>query len=51
MTNIVLHSTSGPDGNLHLEIPVGQPDTEFEVEVVVRLEDQAIVRCTIELRR
>lgn len=36
MTNIVLHSTSGPDGKLHLEIPVGQPDTQFEVEVVVR---------------
>ena len=36
MTSIVLHSTSGPDGKLHLEVPVGQPDTEFEVEVVVR---------------
>lgn len=36
MTSIVLHSTSGPDGKLHLEIPVGQADTEFEVEVVAR---------------
>jgi hypothetical protein len=36
MNNIVLHSTSGPDGKLHLEVPVGQPNTEFEVEVVVR---------------
>ena len=36
MTSIVLHSTSGPDGKLHLEVPVGQPDTEFEIEVVVR---------------
>jgi hypothetical protein len=36
MTSIVLHSTSGPDGKLHLEVPVGQPDTEFEVEIVVR---------------
>jgi hypothetical protein len=36
MTSIVLHSTSGPDGKLHLEVPVGQADTEFEVEVVVR---------------
>ena len=36
MTSIVLHSTSGPDGKLHLEIPVGQADTEFEVKVVVR---------------
>jgi hypothetical protein len=36
MTSIVLHSTSGPDGKLHLEVPVGQPDTEFEVEVMAR---------------
>lgn len=36
MTSIVLHSRSGRDGILHLDVPVGQPDTEFEVEVVVR---------------
>jgi len=36
MTSIVLHTTSGPDGKLHLEVPVGSPNTEFEVEVVVR---------------
>jgi hypothetical protein len=36
MTSIVLHSTSGPDGKLRLEVPVGQPDTEFEVEVTAR---------------
>lgn len=36
MTSIVLHSTSGPDGKLHLEVPVGAPNTEFEVEVVAR---------------
>ena len=36
MTSIVLHSTSGPDGKLRLEVPVGKPDTEFEVEVVLR---------------
>jgi len=29
MTSIVLHSTSGPDGKLHLEVPVGSPNTEF----------------------
>src|SRR5438034_7588942 len=34
--SMVLHSRSGPDGKLHLEVPVGQPDTEFEVEVLVR---------------
>ena len=36
MANIVMQSRSGPDSILHLEVPVGQPDTEFEVEVVVR---------------
>lgn len=36
MTNIMLHSTSGPDGKLHLEVPVGLADTEFEVEVMAR---------------
>lgn len=37
MTSIVMHSRSGPDSKLHLEVPVGQPDTEFEVEVTIRL--------------
>ena len=36
MNTIVLHSRSGSDSKLHLEVPVDQPDTEFEVEVVVR---------------
>jgi hypothetical protein len=36
MTSIVLHSMSGPDGKLHLEVPVGQPDTEFEVKITAR---------------
>jgi hypothetical protein len=36
MSSIVIHSRSGPDSKLHLEVPVGQPDAEFEVEVVVR---------------
>ena len=43
MTSIVLHSTSEPDGKLHLEIPVGQPDTEFEVEVTARPKSAGIV--------
>ncbi len=34
--SIVIRSRSGADGKLHLEIPVDQPDAEFEVEVVVR---------------
>lgn len=34
--SIVLTSRSGPDSKLHLEIPVSQPGTEFEVEVTVR---------------
>lgn len=33
MSTIVLTSRSGPDGKLHLEIPVGQADAEFEVAV------------------
>jgi len=33
MANIVMQSRSGPDSILHLEVPVGQPDTEFEVVV------------------
>jgi len=36
MSPIVLHSRSGPDSKLHLVVPVGQPDTDFEVEVVIR---------------
>jgi len=36
MATIVLKSRSGPDRKLHLEVPVEQADTEFEVEVVVR---------------
>jgi hypothetical protein len=34
--SLVLHATSGPDGKLHLEVPVGSPNAEFEIEVVVR---------------
>ncbi len=36
MSVILIHSRSGPDSKLHLEIPVEEPNTEFEVEVVVR---------------
>jgi len=36
MPTVVLQSKSGPDSKLHLEVPVGQPNTEFEVEVVIR---------------
>ena len=39
MSTIVMNSRSGPDGKLHLEVPVGQPDTEFDVEVMVRAKD------------
>jgi hypothetical protein len=34
--SIVLTSRSGPDSKLHLEVPVDKPNTDFEVEVVVR---------------
>lgn len=43
MTSIVLHSTSGPDGKLHLEVPVGRPNTEFEVQVTVRPKSTRVV--------
>lgn len=36
MSSIVLQSRSGPDSKLHLEVPVGEPNAEFEVEVTVR---------------
>jgi hypothetical protein len=36
MTSLVIQSKTGPDGKLHLEVPVGQPDTKCEAEVVVR---------------
>jgi len=36
MTKLVLRSTSGSDGKLRLEVPVGMPNTDFEVEVVAR---------------
>jgi hypothetical protein len=36
MTNIVLHSKTSADSKLHLEAPVGQPNAEFEVELVIR---------------
>lgn len=36
MSSIVIHSRSGPDGKLHIEVPVDQPDTDFEVVVTLR---------------
>ncbi len=36
MRNLLIHSRSGPDSKLRLEVPVGEPNAEFEVEVVVR---------------
>jgi hypothetical protein len=38
--SMVIHSRSGPDSMLHLEIPVEQPDTDFEVEVVIRTKNK-----------
>jgi hypothetical protein len=35
MARIVLQSRTGPDGVLHLDVPLGEPDTAFDVEVVV----------------
>lgn len=36
MSNIILHSRSGPDRKLHLEVPVDQPNMDFEIVVQVR---------------
>lgn len=44
MASLVLHATSGPDGKLHLEVPVGSPNAAFEVEVVVRPKPVGVVR-------
>ncbi|HBH50865.1 MAG TPA: hypothetical protein DDY91_03125 [Planctomycetaceae bacterium] len=36
MANLLIRSRSGPDGKLHLEVPVSAPNTEFDIELVVR---------------
>ena len=36
VNNLLIHSRSGPDSKLHIEVPVGVPNAEFEVELVVR---------------
>ena len=36
MGSLLIHSRSGPDSKLHLEVPVGEPNADFEVEVRVR---------------
>ncbi|HVJ69345.1 MAG TPA: hypothetical protein VM510_15270 [Caulifigura sp.] len=36
MSTILLTSKSGADGRLRFEIPVEEPNAEFEVEVVLR---------------
>jgi hypothetical protein len=35
MTRIVLQSKTGPDGVLHLNVPLDKPDTAYEIEMVV----------------
>jgi hypothetical protein len=35
VTRIVLQSKTGPDGVLHLDVPLGEPDTSYEVELVL----------------
>lgn len=36
MDTVLIRSRSGADSKLRLEVTVGQPDTEFDVEVVAR---------------
>ena len=42
MSDVILHSRSGPDKKLHLEVPVDQPNTDFEV--VVRVHPKPLAR-------
>jgi hypothetical protein len=35
MTRIVLHSRTGPDGMLHLDVPLGPDQADREVQVVI----------------
>ena len=35
MTRIVVHSRVGPDGVLHLSVPIGEIDADREVEVTI----------------
>jgi hypothetical protein len=35
MTRIVLQSTTGSDGVLHIDVPMGRPNMCYEVELVV----------------
>ncbi len=35
MTRIVLHSRTGPDGTLHLDVPLGPDQADREVQVVI----------------
>jgi hypothetical protein len=39
--NIMLTSCSGPDGVLHLAIPVGAPHVEYDIAVNVRHRDHS----------
>jgi hypothetical protein len=44
MSSLLISSRSGPDGKLHLEVPVGEPNAEFEVELVVRQKNSGVER-------
>jgi hypothetical protein len=35
MTRIVLQSRTGPDGTLHLDVPLGREQADREVQVVI----------------
>jgi hypothetical protein len=35
MTRIILHSRTGPDGTLHLDVPLGSEQAGREVQVVI----------------
>ena len=39
MTRIIFQSKTGSDGVLHLDIPLGEPNVSYEVELVVHPSD------------
>jgi hypothetical protein len=41
MQTIRVLEKTGKDGTLHLDIPLGKPNAEFEVVLVVQLKDMA----------
>ena len=50
MQTIRVLERTGKDGTLHLDIPLGKPETDFEVVVVVQPKDPSAIAGTPEER-